>query len=137
LPWLIGCLPEEEIDDAKKFFLRSCYKDVTIHDVVPVKRNCQPSCAWRVLYKMRDRTPDFVETGKSGKDFIIPLPDNDEELKKLFVCNRTRNEHFACLEQAAKLNFAAVALTTAVKVKVISIFIYYHNYNISISIFAV
>jgi hypothetical protein len=33
---------------------------------------------------MRDRTPDFVETGKSGKDFIIPLPDNDEELKKLF-----------------------------------------------------
>jgi hypothetical protein len=54
-----------------------------------------------------------------------------------FVCNRTRNEHFACLEQAAKLNFAAVALTTAVKVKVISIFIYYHNYNISISIFAV
>jgi hypothetical protein len=57
--------------------------------------------------------------------------------KKYFVCNRTRNEHFACLEQAAKLNFAAVALTTAVKVKVISIFIYYHNYNISISIFAV
>jgi hypothetical protein len=56
---------------------------------------------------------------------------------KYFVCNRTRNEHFACLEQAAKLNFAAVALTTAVKVKVISIFIYYHNYNISISIFAV
>jgi hypothetical protein len=35
------------------------------------------------------------------------------------VCNRTRNEHFACVEQAAKLNFAAVALTTAVKVKVI------------------
>jgi hypothetical protein len=57
--------------------------------------------------------------------------------KIIFVCNRTRNEHFACLEQAAKLNFAAVALTTAVKVKVISIFIYYHNYNISISIFAV
>jgi hypothetical protein len=57
--------------------------------------------------------------------------------KQYFVCNRTRNEHFACLEQAAKLNFAAVALTTAVKVKVISIFIYYHNYNISISIFAV
>jgi hypothetical protein len=61
--------------------------------------------------------------------------------KIFFVCNRTRNEHFACLEQAAKLNFAAVALTTAVKVKVISIlnliFIYYHNYNISISVFAV
>jgi hypothetical protein len=50
------------------------------------------------------------------------------------VCNRTRNEHFACLEQAAKFNFAAVALTTAVKVKVISIFIYYHNYNISITL---
>jgi hypothetical protein len=33
------------------------------------------------------------------------------------VCNRTRNKHFACLEQAAKLNFAAVALTTAVKSK--------------------
>jgi hypothetical protein len=45
-------------------------------------------------------------------------------LQNFFVCNRTRNEHFACLEQAAKLNFAAVALTTAVKVKVISIFIY-------------
>jgi hypothetical protein len=58
-------------------------------------------------------------------------------LVNMFVCNRTRNEHFACLEQAAKLNFAAVALTTAVQVKVISIFIYYHNYNISISIFAV
>jgi hypothetical protein len=62
---------------------------------------------------------------------------NDNNDKINFVCNRTRNEHFACLEQAAKLNFAAVALTTAVKVKVISIFIYYHNYNISISIFAV
>jgi hypothetical protein len=23
-----------------------------------------------------------------------------------FVCNRTRNEHFACVQQAAKLNFA-------------------------------
>jgi hypothetical protein len=34
----------------------------------------------------------------------------------IFVCNRTRNEHFACVQQAAKLNFAAVALTTAVKV---------------------
>jgi hypothetical protein len=45
--------------------------------------------------------------------------------KLYFVCNRTRNEHFACLQQAAKLNFAAVALTTAVKVKVIFIFIYY------------
>jgi hypothetical protein len=44
-------------------------------------------------------------------------------LQNIFVCNRTRNEHIACLEQAAKLNFAAVALTTAVKVKVISIFI--------------
>jgi hypothetical protein len=32
------------------------------------------------------------------------------------VCNRTRNEHFAYREQAAKFNFAAVALTTAVKV---------------------
>jgi hypothetical protein len=32
------------------------------------------------------------------------------------VCNRARNEHFACVQQAAKLNFAAVALTTAVKV---------------------
>jgi hypothetical protein len=31
------------------------------------------------------------------------------------VCNRTRNEHFACVQQTAKLNFAAVALTTAVK----------------------
>jgi hypothetical protein len=50
----------------------------------------------------------------------------------MFVCNRTRNEHFACVQQAAKLNFAAVALTTAVKVKVIFIFIYYHNYNISL-----
>jgi hypothetical protein len=59
------------------------------------------------------------------------------DTKILFVCNRTRNKHFACLEQAAKLNFAAVALTTAVKVKVISIFIYYLNYNISISVFAV
>jgi hypothetical protein len=39
----------------------------------------------------------------------------------IFVCNRTRNEHFACVQQAAKLNFAAVALTTAVKVKVIFI----------------
>jgi hypothetical protein len=27
------------------------------------------------------------------------------------VCNRTRNEHFAYVQQAAKLNFAAVALT--------------------------
>jgi hypothetical protein len=50
-----------------------------------------------------------------------------------FVWNRTRNEHFACVEQAAKLIFAAVVLTTAVKLKVILIFvIYYHNYNIHI-----
>jgi hypothetical protein len=42
------------------------------------------------------------------------------DIQITIVCNRTRNEHFACLEQAAKLNFAAVALTTAVKVKVIS-----------------
>jgi hypothetical protein len=55
----------------------------------------------------------------------------------MFVCNRTRNEHFACVQQAAKLNFAAVALTTAVKVKVIFIFVYYYNYNISICIFPV
>jgi hypothetical protein len=34
----------------------------------------------------------------------------------IFACNRTRNEYFACVQQAAKLNFAAVALTTAVKV---------------------
>jgi hypothetical protein len=54
-----------------------------------------------------------------------------------FVCNRTRNEHFACVQQAAKLNFAAVTLTTAVKVKIIFIFIYYYNYNISICIFLV
>jgi hypothetical protein len=54
--------------------------------------------------------------------------------RKYFVCNRKRNEHIACVQQAAKLNFAAVALTTAVKVKVIFIFIYYHNYNISICI---
>jgi hypothetical protein len=38
---------------------------------------------------MRDPTPDLVETGKSGKDFIIPLPDNDEELKN---CNGFWNE---------------------------------------------
>jgi hypothetical protein len=57
--------------------------------------------------------------------------------KNIFVCNRTRNEHFACIQQAAKLNFAAVALTTPVKVKVIFIFIYYYNYNISICIFPV
>jgi hypothetical protein len=43
--------------------------------------------------------------------------------KSVFVCYRTRNEHFACLQQTAKSNFAAVALTTAVKVKVIFIFI--------------
>jgi hypothetical protein len=41
----------------------------------------------------------------------------------IFVCNRTRNEHFACLEQAAKLNFAAVALTTAVKVSHFNIYL--------------
>jgi hypothetical protein len=62
-------------------------------------------------------------------------PKNLQE--KMFVCNRTRNELFACVQQAAKLNFAAVALTTAVKVKVIFIFIYYHNYNISICRFPV
>jgi hypothetical protein len=44
-------------------------------------------------------------------------------LKNFFVCNRTRNEHFACLEQAAKLNFAAVALTTAVKVSHFNIYL--------------
>jgi hypothetical protein len=38
------------------------------------------------------------------------------------VYNRTRNEHFACVEQAAKLNFAAVALTTAVKVSHFNIY---------------
>jgi hypothetical protein len=38
--------------------------------------------------------------------------------KIYFVCNRMRNEHFAYREQAAKLNFAAVALTTAVKVSI-------------------
>lgn len=64
--------------------IRSCFKDVTIQDVIPLKRNCQPSCAWRVYYKLRDRTPNFVEPGKSNEDFIIPLPDNDEELTKLF-----------------------------------------------------
>jgi hypothetical protein len=81
---LIGCVPEEDIDDAKNFFLRSCFKDMTIQDVIPLKRNYQPSCAWRLYYKLRDRTPNFVETGKSSEDFIIPLLDNDEELKKLF-----------------------------------------------------
>jgi hypothetical protein len=57
--------------------------------------------------------------------------------QKDFVCNRTRNEHFAYLQEAAKLNFAADTLTTAVKVKVIFIFIHYQNYNISICIFPV
>ncbi|RZC14227.1 uncharacterized protein BDFB_012132 [Asbolus verrucosus] len=84
LPLLIGCVPEEEIDDAKNFFLRSCFKGMTIQDVMPLKRNFQPSCAWRVCYKLRDRTPNFVEPGKSSEDFFIPLPDSDEELKKLF-----------------------------------------------------
>jgi hypothetical protein len=39
------------------------------------------------------------------------------------VCNRTRNEHFAYQEQAAKLNFTAVALTTAVKVSNFNIYL--------------
>jgi hypothetical protein len=36
---------------------------------------------------------------------------NDNNDKINFVCNRTRNEQFACVQQVAKLNFAAVALT--------------------------
>lgn len=83
-PALIGCVHEIKKDDAKDGFKRTCFKDVTIDDVVPLKRNCQPSCAWRVFYKLRGRTPAFVEAGKSAKDFIYPLPDHDKKLKKLF-----------------------------------------------------
>ncbi|KAJ3659929.1 hypothetical protein Zmor_011591 [Zophobas morio] len=85
LPWCLGCAPEEEIDNAKNFFLRWCFKDVTIKDVIPLKQNIQPSCVWQVYYKLKDPTPDYVEPGKCGKDFPLPLPDNDDELKKLFT----------------------------------------------------
>ncbi|EFA11392.1 hypothetical protein TcasGA2_TC011552 [Tribolium castaneum] len=85
LPMVIGCPFETTIDDAKNFFLRCCYKDVVISDIVPWKRNCQPSCAWRVIYKLKDRTPDYVEPGKTVEDFCIPLPEGDGELNKLFA----------------------------------------------------
>jgi hypothetical protein len=41
-----------------------------------------------------------------------------------FVFNRTRNEHFACLEQSAKFNFAAVTLTTAVSKSHFNIYLF-------------
>ena len=66
-PLFTGCVHEIQEDNAKNGFLSTCFKDVTIDDVIPLKRNCQPSCAWRVYYKLRDRTPDFVETGKVAR----------------------------------------------------------------------
>jgi hypothetical protein len=37
------------------------------------------------MYKLKDRTPDYVEPGETEEDFSIPLPEDDEELKKLFA----------------------------------------------------
>jgi hypothetical protein len=37
------------------------------------------------MYKLKDRTPDYVEPGETEEDFSFPLPEDDEELKKLFA----------------------------------------------------
>jgi hypothetical protein len=37
---------------------------------------------------LKDRTPDYVEPGETEEDFSIPLPEDDEELKKLFAMGR-------------------------------------------------
>jgi hypothetical protein len=34
---------------------------------------------YRVVYKIKDRTPDL-----SGEEMVIPFPDNEEDLKKIF-----------------------------------------------------
>ncbi|CAH1364828.1 unnamed protein product [Tenebrio molitor] len=73
LPLIIGCPHTEDMEAVKNFFLRSLYKHVTIHEITHWKRNCQPTCVYRVVYKIKDRTPDL-----SGEEMIIPFPDNEE-----------------------------------------------------------
>nr|XP_008195094.1 PREDICTED: uncharacterized protein LOC659568 isoform X2 [Tribolium castaneum] len=79
LPWLIGCPHEEKMADIQNYFLRGLYKYVKIQEITQWRRNCQPVCVYRVVYKIKDRTPDL-----SGEEIFIPFPDNDEELKKMF-----------------------------------------------------
>jgi hypothetical protein len=56
----------------------------------------------------------------------------------MFLCATVREMSTSrAYNRPRNWDFAAVALTTAVKVKVIFIFICYHNYNISICIFPV
>ncbi|XP_044258706.1 uncharacterized protein LOC123007460 isoform X2 [Tribolium madens] len=87
LPLFLGCVSDTEEDQAMNAFQRTCFREVEITNVVGYKRNCEPSCIWRVCYKIKDRTPDYHEKGSETKKttYICPLPNSDEELKQLFL----------------------------------------------------
>ncbi|KAJ3659906.1 hypothetical protein Zmor_011568 [Zophobas morio] len=85
LPHLIECMHETQPDEAKSGFLRICFAEVTIDNVVGFKRNCQPSGVWRVSYQMKNRTPNYCEKDSKSKKAIYPFPDSQEQLKKLFI----------------------------------------------------
>ena len=93
LPHLIECMHETQPDEAKSGFLRICFAEVTIDNVVGFKRNCQPSGVWRVSYQMKNRTPNYCEKDSKSKKAIYPFPDSQEQLK-----HYTYNTEFAVVD---------------------------------------
>ncbi|KAJ3659910.1 hypothetical protein Zmor_011572 [Zophobas morio] len=84
---------ENQPDEAKSGFLRICFADVRIDNVVGFKRNCQPSGVWRVSYQMKNRTPNYCEKDSKSKKAIYPFPDSQEQLK-----HYTYNTEFAVVD---------------------------------------